>query len=211
MNLSFFLREVWRSLGRNAVPSFAAMASVLVTMLVLGAFIPVMQMASTAADQTRDRIYVSAFLKTDATKADIVQRVRERIMATGQVEKLQFLTPDQARAEMVKSDPKAREAFTVLGKSNPLPPTFRITPKDPDKIPELMAALAPTNASGVQSPVDPKIDELRNASQTPKLASLMNAVKWGVGLLALLWWAPASCSSATPFACRSLRVAARLR
>ncbi len=79
MNLSFFLREVWRSLGRNAVPSFAAMASVLVTMLVLGAFIPVMQMASTAADQTRDRIYVSAFLTTDAKKADI-ERVRERIL-----------------------------------------------------------------------------------------------------------------------------------
>ncbi len=185
MNLSFFLREVWRSLGRNAVPSFAAMASVLVTMLVLGAFIPVMQMASTAADQTRDRIYVSAFLTTDAKKADI-ERVRERILATGQVEKLQFLTPQQARAEMIKADPDAKAAFTVLGKSNPLPPTFRITPKDPDKIPELMAALAPTNASGVQAPVDPKIDELKNATQTPKLASLMNAVKWGVGLLALL-------------------------
>ncbi|MEH3054286.1 MAG: permease-like cell division protein FtsX [Patulibacter minatonensis] len=185
MNFSFFMREVWRSLTRNAVPSFAAMASVLVTMLVLGAFIPVMQMASAAADQTRDRVYVSVFAKTDATKADL-QRLRERIDKTGLVKSIEFLTPAQARNEMVKSDPTAADAFKVLGSSNPLPPTFRVKPNDPDKIPALMDALAPTNASGARAPVDPKIEEVKNARETPKLLGVMNAVKLGTGLLAFL-------------------------
>ncbi len=162
MNFSFFMREVWRSLTRNAVPSFAAMASVLVTMLVLGAFIPVMQMASAAADQTRDRVFVSVFLKNDATAKDTA-RIRERLEATTNVKSVQFISKAAALKEQRKLDP---EAFKVLGDTNPLPDTFRVTPKDPDKIPEIMAALAPTNATGAQAPVDPKIDEVKNARET---------------------------------------------
>lgn len=182
MNFSFFMREVWRSLSRNAVPSFAAMASVLVTMLVLGAFIPVMQMASAAADQTRDRVFVSVFLKNDATKAD-AERIRERLEGTTNVKSVQFISKTQALKEQRKIDP---EAFKVLGDSNPLPDAFRITPKDPDKIPAILAALAPTNAAGEAAVVDPKIDEVKNARETPKLLGVMNAIKLGTGLLAFL-------------------------
>ena len=46
MRLGFFVREALRALTRNAVPSFAAMATVLVTVLVLGVFIPVVQAQS---------------------------------------------------------------------------------------------------------------------------------------------------------------------
>lgn len=182
MNFSFFMREVWRSLTRNAVPSFAAMASVLVTMLVLGAFIPVMQMASAAADQTRDRVFVSAFLKNDATNKDVT-RVRALLEGTPNVKSVEFISKETALKEQRKLDP---EAFKVLGDSNPLPDAFRITPKDPDKIPEILAALAPTNAAGVAAPTDPKIDEVKNARETPKLLGVMNAIKLGTGLLAFL-------------------------
>ena len=184
MNFSFFMREVWRSLTRNAVPSFAAMASVLVTMLVLGAFVPVMQMASAAADQTRDRVFVSVFLERDATKADIA-RIKTRLEKTENVKSLQFITKEEARKQQVKGDPEKAEAYKVLG-SNPLPDAFRVTPENPDAIPALMTALAPVNAAGDAAPVDPKIDKVVNAEETPKLLSVMNAVRLGTGLLALL-------------------------
>lgn len=182
MNFSFFMREVWRSLSRNAVPSFAAMASVLVTMLVLGAFIPVMQMASAAADQTRDRVFVSVFLTNDATSKDAA-RIRARLEGTTNVKKVEFIAKATALKEQRKLDP---EAFKVLGDSNPLPDAFRVTPQDPDKIPAILAALAPTNAAGEAAPVDPKIDEVKNARETPKLLGVMNAIRLGTGLLAFL-------------------------
>jgi cell division protein FtsX len=47
----FFLRERCGALKRNAVPSFAAMATVLVTVLVLGVFIPVVQATTGAANE----------------------------------------------------------------------------------------------------------------------------------------------------------------
>ena len=79
MNFGFFTREVWRSLSRNAVPSFAAMASVLVTMIVLGAFIPVVQMTSAAANDVRGRAIIDVFMKKNATAADDA-RVKTRIL-----------------------------------------------------------------------------------------------------------------------------------
>jgi len=51
----FFLREALRALKRNAVPSFAAMATVLVTVLVLGVFIPVVQATTGAATRSATR------------------------------------------------------------------------------------------------------------------------------------------------------------
>ena len=69
MNFPFFLREVTRSLRRDAGPPFAAMASVLVTMLVLGVFLPIVQATNGAANEVRSKVLVDGFLKTNATDA----------------------------------------------------------------------------------------------------------------------------------------------
>jgi len=122
------------------------------------------------------------FLKNDATTKD-AQRVRERIEGTANVKSVEFVSKARALKEQRKIDP---EAFKVLGDSNPLPDAFRITPEDPDKISEILAALAPANGAGTAVPVDPKIDEVKNARETPKLLGVMNAIKLGTGLLAFL-------------------------
>ena len=67
MRVGFFLKEALRSMGRNAVPSFAAMASVLVTVLVLGVFIPIVQATTGAANEVRSRVIVDVYLAPRAT------------------------------------------------------------------------------------------------------------------------------------------------
>ena len=67
----FFLREALRALKRNAIPSFAAMATVLVTVLVLGVFIPVVQATTGAANEVRGKVIADVYLKTDAKQTDI--------------------------------------------------------------------------------------------------------------------------------------------
>src|SRR5215211_5162227 len=56
VRVGFFLREALRALRRNAVPSFAAVATVLVTVLVLGVFIPVVQATTGAANEIRSKV-----------------------------------------------------------------------------------------------------------------------------------------------------------
>src|ERR1700710_2968847 len=123
MRVTFFLREATRSLRRNAVPSFAAMASVLVTMLVLGVFIPMVQATTGAANEVRGRVIADVYLQTDATKADR-ERVQRAIAGTAHVKRVQFISKAQAYKEQKKRNP---EAYQLLG-SNPLPDTFRVYP-----------------------------------------------------------------------------------
>jgi len=176
----FFLREALRALKRNAIPSFAAMATVLVTVLVLGVFIPVVQATTGAANEVRGKVIADVYLKTDAVQKD-VDRVDRLLKAEPMISKVEFISADQAYATERKRNPKAYE---LLG-SNPLPDTFRITPKNPDDIGKIKDALAPVAAGGGTTVVDPAIDEVRNREEdTNKILAVTNVVKITMALLA---------------------------
>jgi cell division transport system permease protein len=183
MNFGFFIREVTRSLRRDAGPPFAAMASVLVTMLVLGVFIPIVQATNGAANEVRGKVLLSVFLKTDAGAAD-VSRVRQKLTQdTPHVGDVVYVSKAAALAKEKKQNP---EAYDLLG-SNPLPDTFRVTPDKPANIDKLRDALAPVSASGERSVVDPAIDEVKNRrDETTKILSATRVVKLSMGLLAAL-------------------------
>ena len=68
MRIGFFLKESMRAVRRNAAPSFAALATVLVTMLVLGVFIPIVQATNGAANSVRSRVLVDVYMKSSATR-----------------------------------------------------------------------------------------------------------------------------------------------
>ena len=67
VRFGFFFHEAVRALTRNAVPSFAAMATVLVTVLVLGVFIPVVQATTGAANEVRSRVIADVYLQPRST------------------------------------------------------------------------------------------------------------------------------------------------
>ena len=183
MRFGFFLREATRSLGRNAVPSFAAMASVLVTVLVLGVFIPIVQATTGAANEVRQKVLVDVYLKTNSTQADI-QRLGARLREdTPYVGSVRFVSKEQAYAQEKKRNP---EAYELLG-SNPLPDTYRVTPDKPGNVEKLRDALAPTAANGQRAAIDPAIDEVKNRrDDTQKILTATRVVKLSMGALAVL-------------------------
>src|SRR5258706_10275077 len=99
MKVGFFLREALRSMGRNAVPSFAAMAWVLVTVLVLGVFIPVVQATTGAANDVRSRVLVNVYLKTGATPDDVARVKGLLADKVPHVGKVQYLSKADALKE----------------------------------------------------------------------------------------------------------------
>jgi cell division transport system permease protein len=176
----FFLREAIRALKRNAIPSFAAMATVLVTVLVLGVFIPVVQATTGAANEVRGKVIADVYLKTDAKGKDI-ERVSRLLRSEPLVGKVEFISKERAYREERARNPKAYE---LLG-SNPLPDTFRVTPRNPDDITKLKDELSPQAAGGGRTVVDPAIDEVRNREEdTNKILSVTRVVKLTMALLA---------------------------
>lgn len=182
MKPAFFVKEAFRSVSRNAIPSFAAMASVLVTVLVLGVFIPVVQATTGAANEVRGRVLVDVYLKRDATKSD-VDRVQAMLQHVDHVGKVEYVSKAQAYAREKQRNP---EAYELLG-TNPLPDTFRVTPDDPDNVLKLRDALAPSAASGGRQPVDSAIDQVKNRKdETTKILTATRVVKLAMGGLAIL-------------------------
>jgi cell division transport system permease protein len=176
----FFLREAIRALKRNAVPSFAAMATVLVTVLVLGVFIPVVQATTGAANEVRGRVIADVYLQTTAKEADR-ERVRDLITANPHVARVEFVSKERSYREERKRNP---EAYDLLG-ANPLPDAFRVYPDRPENITEIRNALAPLAPGGGRVPVDQAIDEVRDREEdTQKILSATHVVKLTMGALA---------------------------
>ena len=182
MRPGFFFREAIRSLRRNAVPSFAAMATVLVTVLVLGVFIPMVQATTGAANEVRGRVIADVYLTPNATKDDIA-RVRGILETTPKVKRVDFISKQQAFAEERKRNP---DAYDLLG-SNPLPDTFRVYPVSPDDITDVRNSLAPLAPAGGRVPIDESIDDVRNREDdTNKILTATRVVKLAMAGLAVL-------------------------
>lgn len=175
-SMPFFIQEALRTLRRNAMPSFAAMVAVLVTMLVLGVFIPIVQAANGAANSVRGRVLVNVYLKADAKPADVtaVRAQLDRVDGVGNVE---FVSKEKAYERESKRDP---QAYALLG-SNPLPDTFRVTPDNPDDVGKLKNDLA------AELKANPMVDLVRDRrDDTTKILQATRFVKITVGVLAAL-------------------------
>ena len=183
MKLGFFLREALRALKRNAVPSFAAMATVLVTVLILGVFIPVVQATTGAANEVRGRVIANVFLKTDASDRDVARVKNLLENETPNVASVEYVSKEQAyRAERRRD----KQAYELLG-ANPLPDTFRVTPDKPDNIGKVRNALSPVGPGGGRTVIDPAIDEVNNREEeTNKILSITRVVKLTTAVLAAL-------------------------
>jgi cell division transport system permease protein len=182
VKLGFFLREAVRAVRRSAAPSFAAVATVLVTMLVLGVFIPIVQATNGAANTVRSRVEVDVYMKTKATAADAA-RVRKELLAVPHVRSVQFVSKQAAYAQQSKADP---QAYKLLG-SNPLPDTFHVIPDNPANDLSVHNALASAGTGGGTGTIDSAIQSVSNKrNDTKKILEVTNLVTITAAALTVL-------------------------
>ena len=155
----FFIREAFRSISRNAIPRFAAMASVLVTVLVLGVFIPVVQATTGAANEVRGRVLVDVYLKRDATPAGH-RRASRRCSTTRPTTSARSSSSPRRRPTRRRSK-RNPEAYELLG-TNPLPDTFRVTPDKPDNVDRSCATRSRPDVAGGGRTPDRRRDRRRS-------------------------------------------------
>ncbi len=165
---------------RNAVPSFAALASVLVTTLVIGVFIPVVEATNGAADDVRGRVLVDVDLTTGASAAEVA-RVRSELVRAPHVKSVQFVSKQTGYEQERKLNP---QAFQLIG-YNPLPDIFRITPQNPSDSAAIRAELDQSSPSPARLVTDPAIAAVQNRqAQTDQILSATRIVKITMALLA---------------------------
>ncbi len=181
MRFSFFIREALRSMRRNAAPSFAALATVIVTLIVLGVFIPIVQATNGAADSVRGRVMVDVFMQTSATAGDDA-RVRRELLAIPHVRTVQFESKAQAYAQQSKADPAAYQLLST----NPLPDTFHVIPSNPSYVLAIRNSVT-TGASGGPGMLDPSIASVSNhTADTRKILEVTSLVTITAAALTIL-------------------------
>src|SRR3984957_11088971 len=179
MRIGFFLREAVRATRRSSASSFAALATVLVTMLMLGVFIPIVQATNGAANTVRSRVEVDVYFKAGATKADEA-RVHRKIAALPHVERIVFVSKAQALKQQQKTDPAA---YKLLG-TNPLPDTFQVIPTNPQYVLSIRDALTPNGKPGT---FDPSVQTVSNKkTDTKKILQVTNLVTITAAILTVL-------------------------
>jgi cell division transport system permease protein len=178
MRVGFFLREALRGLRRSSAPALAALLTVLLTALVLGVFIPIVQATTGTANEVRSRVAVDVYVAESATQRD-VSELEGAIARTTNVKSVEFISKGEALARAQEKNPRAfREGAELLG-SNPLPASFRVIPDDPDKIGVIVDRL---EAGGLAA-----IDEVRNREDdTKEILSATGLVKALTAGLAIL-------------------------
>ena len=185
MRLGFFVREALRGLRRSSAPALAALLTVLLTALVLGVFIPIVQATTGTANEVRDRVAVDVYVKESATQVE-QDELKQALEATTNVKSVEFISKGEALARAEEKNPRAfREGAELLG-SNPLPASFRVTPEDPDRLGEIVQSLEQN-----RQPQFAAIDEVRDREEdTDKILSATGLVKaLTAGLAVLLLFA----------------------
>ena len=174
MRAAFFLKEALRALQRNAAPSLAATVTVLVTALVLGIFIPIVQATTGTANEVRDRVLVDIYVANSATDSEVAE-LEQELAATPNVERVEFISKEEALENEREENP---EAYDLLGR-NPLPDLFRLYPDDPDQVTAIADRLKSQNLAAV--------DDVRNREdETEKILEATGFVKALTAMLAAL-------------------------
>jgi cell division transport system permease protein len=183
--LGFFLRESLRALRRNAAPSLAAFATLLITTLVLGVFIPVMKAATAKTNEVRNKIELEVFLHDDATNAEVAE-LGQRIRAIPHVESTNFISKAEALRILRKRLGNKSDIVRELP-GNPLPRSFRIKLDEPGNVGLVKSGLTPTGAGGKLRPISPAIDNVEDREdQTNKILSATSTIKILLAVLAAL-------------------------
>ena len=184
MRFGFFLREALRGLRRSSAPALAALLTVLLTALVLGVFIPIVQATTGTANEVRGRVVVDVYVQPGSSPADR-DELQRALEGTTNVKSVEFISKAEALDELGRKVKDTQEKLELLG-TNPLPDLFRVTPEDPDNLAVIEERLVSNGEPQLAA-----VDEVRNREgDTDKILSATGLVKaLAAGLAALLVFA----------------------
>jgi cell division transport system permease protein len=184
MRLGFFLREALRGLRRSSAPALAALLTVLLTAVVLGVFIPVVQATTGTANEVRGRVVLDVYVTPDASPAERSELERA-LETTANVKSVDYISKSEALEELGRKVTDTDEKIELLG-VNPLPDLFRVTPEDPDQLEVIEESLVVGGKPQLTA-----VDDVRNREgETDKILSATALVKaLAAGLAGLLVFA----------------------
>jgi cell division transport system permease protein len=163
-----------RSIRANVAVSIAATVTVLITVFILGAFIPSFLKVQSAVDAQKAKLDVDVFVSDSATEAQVDGLANElgALQRRGLVSEFAFFTKEQNLAE-----PDILDQLPA----NPIPAKFNVQPVNPEDNAQIAAEIEGHPA------LDADLGVIFEKTTTDRLLEIARYIQWaGLGLISIL-------------------------
>jgi cell division transport system permease protein len=172
MRLRLVMSEALRSATANLSTTFAATATILIGMFLVGVLIAFGTFARSWSDKKKSELLVEVFYCTESTcdrevKPKEINAVRRRLQSSDLVRTIDFVPKSEALETMRESHPDIVDGLSY----NPLPDAHRVIPKRGEDAREIKESLTPPPA-GVERVKDGE----KTASRILRVARVIEAV-----------------------------------
>jgi cell division transport system permease protein len=137
-NLGYSLREAGRHFRRNWSTVLGAIVTIFLSLFVIGLFVMGSVMIGNLVGNVENSVTIQAFLSDDAD-SNAVRALQTKIEGWDDVESVKYKSKDEALEEYKQSmsNRNASDVVAALDGENPVPASYVITLKDPQKVEEV--------------------------------------------------------------------------
>jgi cell division transport system permease protein len=189
VRIGFFMREALRALRRNAAPSFAAFATVLITTFTLGVFIPVVRAVTGKANEVKNQIQIEVFVN-DSANAGELKALENRIRDIEHVKSVEFISKEEALQRCPEIASKEICDSNALTGRNSLPASFLVKLDNPDNAFVVRDSLEPVGANGKRQEISSAVQDDKGVvvreRDAKKILSATRTIKIVLGVLVAL-------------------------
>lgn len=132
----YFFKEAFRSIFRNGWMSIASIATVTVSLIILGAFVLVVANTNYMASRMESDVEIAAYLELDATSGEI-RETRETIEGFPGVAEVELVTKEEGLEQLSRQFGEDHDLVAALGGTNPLPDYLLVKAENPEQVPQL--------------------------------------------------------------------------
>lgn len=169
------VREGLKNIGRNGWMSFAAVGSVVVSLLILGVFLAVAMNLQAITKDVEAQVQMDVFIIQGTSRSDI-DRIESRLKALDGIKSVEFISKEDAVKLMVQKYKEHKDLFAGLELENPFPDKFVVKAQDPRQTLQL--------ADQIRTfPYVEKVSDGREVVE--KLFGVMDVIRWVGGALIL--------------------------
>lgn len=132
INVFYYGAEAAKSFRKNLAMSIAAVVTIAMTLLILGAVVILVLNLGNVIKSIEKKVEITVYL-TNTADGDEISALQKEILSWSEVQKVEFVSKDEA-LERLKEDLKDNPEMLEAISGNPLPASLEISLRDPQKV-----------------------------------------------------------------------------
>ncbi|MGE5484550.1 MAG: permease-like cell division protein FtsX [Ignavibacteriales bacterium] len=147
-SLGYAVREAFRSIRRNSLMSLASISTVGLCLLCLCTFYLVSMNVRFVASTLESQVEIRAFL-VEGIESQRIKEIEATISGYPEVDSVKYVGKDDALRRLREQFGQYRDLLAEIEEANPLPQSFEIKMKQPDRVTEVADSIS--RLKGVES------------------------------------------------------------